>query len=89
MRKPEILRPGTNGAAAITTAGGRATGVLTDDSLKWTVYGDTGNYTTTVGARKLIDILRTMPSDQTVSVSGTVPTRCATSWCDGCARTRG
>jgi DNA polymerase III subunit beta len=30
--------------------------------------GDTGNYTTTVGARKLIDILRTMPSDQTVSI---------------------
>ncbi len=28
--------------------------------------GDTGNFTTTVGARKLIDILRTMPSDQTV-----------------------
>jgi len=30
--------------------------------------GDAGNYTTTVGARKLIDILRTMPSDQTVSI---------------------
>ena len=30
--------------------------------------GDSGNYTTTVGARKLIDILRTMPSDQTVSL---------------------
>ncbi|WP_395670100.1 DNA polymerase III subunit beta [Rhodoferax sp.] len=30
--------------------------------------GDTGNFTTTVGARKLIDILRTMPSDQTVSL---------------------
>ncbi|MGA8515910.1 MAG: DNA polymerase III subunit beta [Burkholderiaceae bacterium] len=30
--------------------------------------GDTGNYSTTVGARKLIDILRTMPSDQTVSI---------------------
>jgi DNA polymerase-3 subunit beta len=28
--------------------------------------GDTGNFTTTVGARKLIDILRTMPADQTV-----------------------
>ena len=28
--------------------------------------GDAGNFTTTVGARKLIDILRTMPSDQTV-----------------------
>ena len=28
--------------------------------------GDTGNFTTTVGARKLIDILRTMPVDQTV-----------------------
>jgi DNA polymerase-3 subunit beta len=28
--------------------------------------GDVGNFTTTVGARKLIDILRTMPSDQTV-----------------------
>ena len=30
--------------------------------------GDTGNFTTTVGARKLIDILRTMPSDQTVAL---------------------
>ena len=30
--------------------------------------GDEGNFTTTVGARKLIDILRTMPSDQTVSL---------------------
>jgi DNA polymerase III subunit beta len=30
--------------------------------------GDSGNYTTTVGARKLIDILRTMPGDQTVSL---------------------
>jgi DNA polymerase III subunit beta len=30
--------------------------------------GDAGNFTTTVGARKLIDILRTMPPDQTVSL---------------------
>lgn len=30
--------------------------------------GDTGNFTTTIGSRKLIDILRTMPSDQTVSL---------------------
>jgi DNA polymerase-3 subunit beta len=30
--------------------------------------GDAGNFTTTVGARKLIDILRAMPSDQTVSL---------------------
>jgi DNA polymerase III subunit beta len=30
--------------------------------------GDAGNFSTTVGARKLIDILRTMPSDQTVSL---------------------
>ena len=30
--------------------------------------GDAGDFTTTVGARKLIDILRTMPSDQTVSL---------------------
>ena len=30
--------------------------------------GDVGNFTTTVGARKLIDILRTMPSDQMVSL---------------------
>ncbi|MEI6762016.1 MAG: DNA polymerase III subunit beta [Betaproteobacteria bacterium] len=30
--------------------------------------GDTGDFTTTVGARKLIDILRTLPSDQTVSL---------------------
>lgn len=30
--------------------------------------GDSGNFTTTVGARKVIDILRTMPSDQMVSL---------------------
>jgi len=30
--------------------------------------GDNGNFTTTVGARKLIDILRTMPADQIVSL---------------------
>jgi len=30
--------------------------------------GDAGDFTTTVGARKVIDILRTMPSDQTVSL---------------------
>lgn len=30
--------------------------------------GDEGDFTTTVGARKLIDILRSMPSDQTVSL---------------------
>lgn len=30
--------------------------------------GDNGSFTTTVGARKLIDILRTMPADQTVSL---------------------
>ena len=30
--------------------------------------GDGGSFTTTIGARKLIDILRTMPSDQTVSL---------------------
>ena len=30
--------------------------------------GDSGQLTTTVGARKLIDILRSMPSDQTVSL---------------------
>jgi DNA polymerase-3 subunit beta len=30
--------------------------------------GDAGNFTTTVGARKLIDILRSMPADQTVSL---------------------
>ena len=30
--------------------------------------GDTGNFTTTIGARKLIDILRTRPGDQTVSL---------------------
>ena len=30
--------------------------------------GDAGNFTTTVGARKLIDILRTMPADQSVSL---------------------
>src|SRR6185436_2110408 len=31
--------------------------------------GDASNYATTVGARKLIDILRSMPSDQTVSLT--------------------
>ena len=30
--------------------------------------GDMGDFTTTVGARKLIDILKTMPGDQTVSL---------------------
>ena len=30
--------------------------------------GDVGNFSTTVGARKLIDILKSMPSDQTVSL---------------------
>ncbi|MDO9435770.1 DNA polymerase III subunit beta [Hydrogenophaga sp.] len=30
--------------------------------------GDSGNFATTLGARKLIDILRTMPADQTVSL---------------------
>ncbi len=30
--------------------------------------GDTGDFTTTVAARKLIDVLRTMPGDQTVSL---------------------
>jgi DNA polymerase III subunit beta len=30
--------------------------------------GDAGNFTTTIGARKLIDILRTMPADQSVSL---------------------
>ena len=30
--------------------------------------GDIGSFTTTIGARKLIDILRTMPVDQTVSL---------------------
>ncbi len=30
--------------------------------------GDPGSFSTTVGARKLIDILRTMPADQTVSL---------------------
>ncbi len=31
--------------------------------------GDGGNFTTTVGARKLIDILRTLPADQVVTLS--------------------
>jgi DNA polymerase-3 subunit beta len=31
--------------------------------------GDAGNFATTVGARKLIDILRSMPSDQVVTLS--------------------
>jgi len=31
--------------------------------------GDSGNFATTVGARKLIDILRSMPADQTVTLT--------------------
>src|SRR5215207_5388080 len=31
--------------------------------------GDAGNFSTTVGARKLIDILRTLPADQIVTLS--------------------
>lgn len=31
--------------------------------------GDEGNFSTTVGARKMIDILRTLPADQTVSLT--------------------
>jgi DNA polymerase-3 subunit beta len=34
-----------------------------------TLGGDAGNFATTVGARKLIDILRALPADQTVSLS--------------------
>jgi len=33
--------------------------------------GDGGNFATTVGARKLIDILRSMPADQVVTLSST------------------
>ena len=33
--------------------------------------GEAGTYSTTVGARKLIDILRTLPGDQVVSLSAT------------------
>ena len=33
--------------------------------------GEDGNFATTLGARKLIDILRTMPGDQTVSLEST------------------
>ena len=33
--------------------------------------GDASNFATTVGARKLIDILRSMPTDQTVTLSAT------------------
>jgi len=33
--------------------------------------GDASNFATTVGARKLIDILRSMPADQTVTLSST------------------
>ncbi len=53
----------------------------TDDDLQFTTSdleiqirtaaelgGDKGNFTTTIGARKLIDILRTMPADQTVAL---------------------
>lgn len=53
----------------------------TGNALQWTTSdleiqirttaelgGDTGDFTTTVNARKFIDILRSMPGDQTVSV---------------------
>ena len=33
--------------------------------------GDEGSFSTTLGARKLIDILRTLPGDQTVSLENT------------------
>src|SRR3954468_15309040 len=33
--------------------------------------GDAGNFSSTVGARKLIDILRALPADQTVTLSST------------------
>ena len=33
--------------------------------------GDGGNFATTVGARKLIDILRSMPADQIVTLTAT------------------
>ena len=36
---------------------------------KATLGGDAGNFATTVGARKLIDILRMLPPDQTVSLA--------------------
>jgi DNA polymerase III subunit beta len=39
--------------------------IQTSDSFD----GDKGDFSTTVGARKLIDILRSMPQDQLVSVS--------------------
>ncbi|MFM7802643.1 MAG: DNA polymerase III subunit beta [Limnohabitans sp.] len=38
--------------------------IRTDASLG----GDSGNFSTTVGARKLMDILRSMPADQTVTI---------------------
>src|SRR6476620_10365132 len=34
-----------------------------------TFDGDVANFTTTVGARKLIDILRALPAEQTVTLS--------------------
>jgi DNA polymerase III subunit beta len=53
----------------------------TDSDIQWTtsdleiqirtqqpMEGDNGSFTTTVGARKLIDILRTLPAEQTVSL---------------------
>ena len=39
-----------------------------DPHHRRTRMATSGNFTTTVGARKLIDILRTMPADQTVSL---------------------
>ena len=52
---------------------GRAVQMTTSDleiQIRTTadIDGDPGDFTTTVGARKLIDILRTMPGDQTVSL---------------------
>ena len=51
--------------------------------------GDEGSFATTLGARKLIDILRTMPGDQTVSLNPTRASCCsraarAASRCKAC-----
>ena len=39
--------------------------------------GDTGDFATTIGARKLIDILKTMPGDQTVALDSQQAARAA------------
>ena len=59
-----VIRHGANRCDIVIEVDG------TPDLYDWLIEsgldGDAGDYATTVAARKLIDILRSMPSDQTV-----------------------